>query len=208
MDDELSSHVEDVISRGRQYSRAIFTLDHRLLETKPDDVAAGFEVGSGADVVAFNCLGFKKAIVTNDQGAGYGFLLQGSAERERKILEEILEQHSPIETRLSSLSLMDWLEIKSFSPRLTTMLRMDPSCFDDDKEPGKYLREIIRIYDKLKPNSIVIFSALNDHPLSNEAFLKAKKALDDKKVENKLFVDDGVPEEIQILGQRILVIKK
>lgn len=205
---ELSAHVTEVIRLGQEYAAALQVLDPRLSVVDPKNSAAGFEIGRGVDVVAFHQLGFRNAIVTNDQGAGFAFAYRQNAEMENKILAEILAHHAPPETRFSNLDVFDWLHMDSFSPRLTTMLRMAPSCFSGEHDPAEYIRKLLAIYEKLKQNSAVVLSALSDHPSSEAVFRAAEQTLGKRGIDHQLFIDSAVPREVQALGQRVLVIKK
>jgi hypothetical protein len=205
--DEWSNQTETVVSLGKLYKEALFKLDPRLSNINQDDVAMGFEVGSGADVVAFAELGFNKAIVTNNQSASYSYAFQKRSEEENKILGEVLKFHSPSETNFSNLGLSDWLKIENFHPRLVTMLRMSPSCFNGE-DPTEYIGEVIRFHEKLKSNGALILSALADHSQSETAFRFAEKELSKKNIDHQLFIGKDVPPNLQVLGERILVIKK
>jgi hypothetical protein len=204
---EYSHDVEETFSRGHQYAKALLILDPRLSQIQEDDLAMGFDVGGGADAVAFVALGFKKARVTNQQPASYGYLLQGRAETEDKILNEILKNHLSGRVGFSNLGLSDWVQMKNFSPRLTTLLRMSPICFGEE-DSASYLKEMIELHEKLKKNSTIVISALDDHTLSKQAFQETAGLLIKSGIEHELLLDADIPEPLKILGQRILTIKK
>jgi hypothetical protein len=200
----LQYEIKYTLDRGYDYAKAILVLDPDLSKILDDDIAFGYNVGSGADVVAFKELGFKKSIVTNNQGVLYRFISSESANRENEILKHILKDNAPQETQFSSLFLSDWTTKKGFSPRLLTILTMEPSCFSDDGTMD-YADEIIKIH-KLNPKTSIVLSALDDHGFSNKAFENLGKTLEKEGVNHQLYIDT-IPQELRWLGHRILSIR-
>jgi hypothetical protein len=202
--DFLQISIDMTLYRGQRCAKAILQLDPNISEIDENDLAFGYNVGSGADVVAFKELGFKRAIVTNNQGFLYRSFNSTSADREKKALDSILEHFSPKETQFSLFELSDCVKVKSFSPRLVTILGMEPSCFSEDGTL-EYADDILMI-SKQNPKATIVLSAYCDHPLSDKAFVDFSNRLDKVGVNHQLFIDIDRPE-VGVLGERILAIK-
>lgn len=202
----IDPEIENIVTLGKKYAEALLYLDPTLAHDSPNTPALGLEVGSGPDIVAFERLGFNEATITNGQSAGYGYALQTSAMTERSVLDKILENYSPPHTTVSNLDIGDFLDI-DLSPRLITMLGMAPYWFKDGN-PAKYMNSIISLRKILSPNGKVVLSAKNDKDSSTKAFEEAAKLLGCQGINHQLYIDDGVPQELQPLGQRILIFGK
>jgi hypothetical protein len=206
----VSHEVAMVLKEGEKYANAFRILDPSLGSIQPEtDTAVGFDIGRGADAVAFRNLGFKNAIVTNDPSAVYSLVMRGSAESEERA-QEGASSYFPDKTRVSSLGVSDWLGMEDFSPRLVTMLRMAPRCFgdtEDGEDPAYFLKIFLPLVQKPDFTGTVILSALTDHPCSGAAFEEMDKLLEEAHIPHTLYMDENVTPELACLGQRILVIK-
>lgn len=201
---KIIEQAQQVLDQGKEYGVALRTLDSALSQISEDDKAVGFDVGSGADAIAFKELGFKHAIVTNSPSVKYQMMRMGQVSEED--IQNANKDHFPEHTYYSDMAISDWLGMKNFSPRLLTMLRMAPQYFDDDDDPAYFLKTFIPFVRQMKPNGVIILSAMDDHPLSEKAFRSLHEQLNAEKIKNKLFLDNNVPSACSTLGERVMVI--
>lgn len=205
---DLQSRIKEILDRGEAYADALSTIDPRLLIVDPNDLAAGFDIGSGADGIAFAKLKFKKAITTNNRNPLYDLAFQKNARLEDQVASEVW-RYFPEHTYGSSLSTDEWINRPNFCPRLITMLRIAPNYFSgEDGDPAAFIKRFIQIHNRLKPNSLVVLSALNDHESSGQVFTAAHEILSNSNVPHEFFIDTSVPNKLEVLGTRILTIKK
>lgn len=203
---DIGTVAQETIQRGEDYATALRTLDPELSKVNPDkDQAVAFDVGAGADAIAFNLIGFQHAVVTNYPNVAYQMFVQ-AAEKESGVLTALFPQFPP-HTRSSDLAIRDFLDRKNFSPRLLTMLRMAPRYFSDEKDPGAFLKTFVPLAARLKPGSLIVLSALDDHPDSRAAFTALHEQLEENGIPHTFYLDSDVPSGLVVLGTRILAIK-
>jgi hypothetical protein len=128
LDKNLTQEIQETRGLGREYAKALLYAEPKLADIKPDqDRAVGFDVGTGVDAIAFQKLGFTKAMITNSPSAGYMFALPQAARREQAIARAVMGDF-PKDTYISSLEITDILKL-SINPRLVTMLKNRTALF-------------------------------------------------------------------------------
>lgn len=201
----IDIQVNETVERGKSYASALLALDAQLSNVDTEnDQAVGFDVGAGADAIAFKLLGFQRAVTTNSPSSTYQLLGQ-NAQRERET-ELALQSQFPLKTRRSDLAITDFLQRESFSPRLVTMLRMAPRYFGNDTDPSSFLRFFLPLAQRLKSNGLIVLSALNDHEASGKAFSSIHEQLEERNIPHQFFIDSQIPFELRSLGDRVLSI--
>lgn len=196
--------IEEVLKTGKYYAEAIRTLLPDLVIT-PDDEAAGFDVGSGADLVAFHTLGFKHAIWTNDPEAAFMFAWQKSHDLEQKLLSAVLKT-IPHRYYGSSLGLGDWLDVESFKPKLITMLHIAPMYFRSEANPAHFLKLFGECAKKLPVSSGIILSDRGDHPNGERAFMLAHDHFLAEGFSSQL-LQNVEANDLRKLGRTVLVLR-
>lgn len=207
---EVSGQVEEAILQGKKYAQAFLLLDPRLAYINPaNDLAVAFDVGRGPEGVAFHELHFEKAIITNSPSPLYQLALSRRAELEQEIYRQV-QTHFPSATRFSNLSVSDWLERKSFTPRLMTMLKIAPGYFDDEDEDGSldFFKELVSFHERLPGKSTIILSEDNTQKSSKGVFVGLDTLLESKGIHHQVFIDEAIPPVLKVLGQRILTMTK
>lgn len=199
----LSDEAQRVLQQGKQYAAALLQLVPDLAQVTNTDRAVAFDVGSGADAVAFRQMGFQHASITNSPSVTYQ--MTGGEERETQTQRELFP-YFPQDTYISSLGISDWLQFPKFAPRLLTMLRMAPHCFSDEEDPARFLTVFLPYLRRLQPQQSVILSALNDHPQSELAFTTFAQKLTAENIPHQLLLNEQVTPELETLGSRLLVI--
>lgn len=203
---ELSRQIEDAMRQGEQYKTAFLTLDPSLAIIAPDDTAVAFDIGRGAEGIAFKILGFRNAIITNSPSPLYQLAMPRSTQLEEEVYKAV-QSHFPDHTFHSHLNVEEWLERQNFHPRLITMLKIAPQYFNEE-DPLTFLQTFVQFWEQSKNKSTIILSALDDHTASQEAFIQTDTTLTQKGIPHHLHLDQPIPPPLQALGQRILVISR
>lgn len=199
----FEQEISSVYKQGLAYTNALLSLNQGFdTRVQSDDLAVGFDVGAGPELVAFGKLGFSRALATNQPSAAYDFV------RPERVLKEVeirsqLTQYFPRDTIDSNLGVVDVLHrMKKLRPKLVTMLRVAPRHF----ETGIVLLELVKSHQFLCDGGMMVISSWDDHHRSREIFDAMYKQAGESGIDARLIGDESIVGNIKTLGSRILML--
>jgi hypothetical protein len=199
---EREAKVATVIENGQQFAVAIQLLLPDL-SVVPSDIAAGFDVGAGADLLAFQKLGFKHALWTNEPEPLLVTQVPKFFADEANVLTDVLAQ-LPVEYAGTSLTAREWLAMADFQPKLTTMLHIAPMHFRAH-DPAEMLKHYGKFALRLPQENAIILSAYDDHQHSQRGFVLAHDYFLAQGLRAQLYLNEQTAQ-FSSIGSRVLVL--
>lgn len=91
--------------------------------------------------------------------------------------------------------------------KLIAMLDIDEENFKGTIDPGRYLRHAASLRNNLSEDGLMLLSASDNFVSSLQAFSNTAGVLSEEGVTCSLYLDDQMPDEMKVLGSRVIVIQ-